>query len=901
MKFTQMLDHIARELEMCSTVFGVSPGYRGTGGVEFFGRRVEVPLGPEAGVHTRFAQSLAAAYVAGARFFPLAPAAETGEYIKGHFILRLLARELGLGDPEGFLLHMTLDAGQAERPETARFLAQMEDARRSPLWDECREAVLARLGQFNNLDRDYVLSIPPVISRSATLRFDAGMEASEVERAAVYLMGERGLHVLAELPAEADLAALAPALTRLRTLGDGLGRAFGVKLPGGMAPADAVALALAVVRACPGVPIAYAGGADAFNVGALGAAGLWPITVRDTLLKPGGYIRFRQMARALSGVAGGAWTVPAEEKLRKLLEDLRSDPRSETREKVTPQGKLPGGVPLLDCFTAPCEAGCPFGQDITGYLRLMAEGRNRDALRVVLDRNPLPRVTGAICQQPCQSYCARRFYDEAVDVRGAKTACAQIAWGDMMARLEPGESVIGQRVAIIGGGPAGMAAAFLLRRRGVPITLFEREDALGGMARRVIPRFRLPDEALEADVKLLDTMEADVRLGTEAPPAPKLLRSGYSHVIVAVGAPLAGLVPLEGRQAESALTFLETRKKDPDAWSGVRDVVVLGGGRTAMDAARSALEIPGVEHVTVAYRRTARYMGAPWEDYQAARRAGADFLPLVRAAAWDGATLTLRETRLGENGEVADGPGTREIKADLVVCAAGRGVDGGALAVHGAAMDASGRPILSRERPETPTRNIFIIGDAKGGPFTVAHAIADAHRAVEAILGPAAPYPHPAGRRGAAMGKKGKLVPRGEAAREGDRCLECATVCEFCVDACPNRANVPILVLTRSRPQILHLDALCTECGTCAALCPYDGAPYREKFTLFDREEDFAASENPGFVMLDFLSRRVRVRLGEAVLEVSLRHADTPLPPHVQELMETVFTDYPYLLGVGRG
>ncbi len=121
------------------------------------------------------------------------------------------------------------------------------------------------------------------------------------------------------------------------------------------------------------------------------------------------------------------------------------------------------------------------------------------------------------------------------------------------------------------------------------------------------------------------------------------------------------------------------------------------------------------------------------------------------------------------------------------------------------------------------------------------------------------------------MGKKGRLCSPGSGEEECQRCLECATVCECCVDACPNRAFVPIAVPTRSQPQILHLDGLCRRCGVCGAFCPYDSEPYREKFTLFETAEDFAETVNSGFVVLDCFSRKVRLRLEGEVGDVSLR------------------------------
>ena len=150
------------------------------------------------------------------------------------------------------------------------------------------------------------------------------------------------------------------------------------------------------------------------------------------------------------------------------------------------------------------------------------------------------------------------------------------------------------------------------------------------------------------------------------------------------------------------------------------------------------------------------------------------------------------------------------------------------------------------------------------------------------------------------MGKKGKVYPPASPQEECERCLECATVCECCVDACPNRANVPITVPTRPTPQILHLDGLCGRCGVCGAYCPYDSDPAADKFTLFETVEDFEESSNQGFVVLDFLARKLRLRLEGEVRDVSLKSPERWAVDPIRELVETVFIDYPHLLDVER-
>lgn len=974
----RLLEHMLRELEMSSTVFSVTPGFRGgQRGVPTPEGRAESALGVAAGPHTRTGQALAAGYVAGARVFEIpAPWTEDGpspklqvelgnsalhvsgagrwdrqtcrdETVKGCFLIRLLSRELGLGDPGGavFLLDV---AGAKETLAGAytSYLDDLADASRLEVWGECVDAALSHLDLANNLDREYVESVSPKISRWVSLSPQPGDTPEELLAAGRALLDSG--HSLA-LKLNGSFLDKEEARAILAAQGDGYemdearfglswpqameaarafrkyagerGLSFGLNLSGTLpvaggrwltgpaATAAGLILAEKAAWELPQTAIAFAGGADAFNVGALTAAGLSPVLAETTLLKPGGFHRLKQMSR--TAVAVDAPAFPDGSQLATLARKGREDARSGAGTAF-PWKKLPGKAPMMDCFTAPCAGGCPFGLDVTGYLRLMSDGRFRDALRVILDRDPLPNITGAICPAPCENHCTRLFYDEAIDIRGSEGYCAQAAWQDLLPRLEPAPPLIGQRVAVIGGGPAGMAAAFLLARRGAPVTVFEKEDKLGGAVRRYIPEFRVSQRDVDRDCQLLRLMGVDVRLGVEAPAADKVRQMGYSHVLVAIGASVPALAALEGQQPVDALTYLARCKEDAEAFPHQGPVVVLGDGDTAMDAARVALRRYGAERVTVVCARDASHMKAQKVNYEAVLREGGEFLFGYRAVAWDGEKATLEEVRRGESvkksaaggaasdDEAAPSEEKRAVQrverpAGLVIAALGAAVDGGILTRHGATLDSRGLPVVS-DTLETSAKKVYVLGDALRGPGNVAQAIADAHRVVDAILGVAPPYPHTAGRRGSAMGKKGKLARRGDVAAECERCLGCSTVCEGCVDVCPNRANLPISVPTRRKPQILHLDALCQGCGVCAGACPFESAPYLEKFTLFETIEDFESSENSGFVVVDFLSRKVRVRLLGRVQDVSLRRVESDLPSEARELMETIFIDYPYLL-----
>ena len=224
---------------------------------------------------------------------------------------------------------------------------------------------------------------------------------------------------------------------------------------------------------------------------------------------------------------------------------------------------------------------------------------------------------------------------------------------------------------------------------------------------------------------------------------------------------------------------------------------------------------------------------------------------------------------------------------DAVIAAVGEKPDPAAFLRYGVALDEKGRA-------PAQSGNVFVAGDALRGPATVVEAIADAAAFAEAVIG-AQPAVVPADAgvgEAAARERKGVLRLPGEG--EGRRCLSCAEVCETCVSVCPNRANLALRVPGMEKPQILHLDYLCNECGNCASFCPYDSVPYKEKFTYFKDEKDMADSENNGFCLLSPEGGRVRLRLEGRVSEHSIEEEGLDL--RVKALILAVLKDYAYII-----
>ena len=436
-----------------------------------------------------------------------------------------------------------------------------------------------------------------------------------------------------------------------------------------------------------------------------------------------------------------------------------------------------------------------------------------------------------------------------------------------------------------------MSAAYFLGRAGIPVTLFEKSSQLGGVVRRVIPAWRISDDAIDKDAALMKAMGVEVRLNTPAPTVAELKAQGYTHIFFAVGAWRAGKLDISGN-IMPVIGWLQDLKAGKSVSLG--HVAVVGGGNTAMDAARAALRA-GAKSSTLVYRRTRKYMPADVEELELALADGVAFLELAAPVEQRDGILACEKMKLGEPDErgrrkpVPTGE-RLEIPCDTVISAIGEQVESELFTANGIEVDAIGLPAF-----QTNLEGVYAGGDARRGPATVVEGIADAQAFADAVIGAVHPYSIPVGARASreeALAKKGVLC---ESARcEGDRCLSCQVVCQICADVCPNRANV-VVELPDGRHQILHVDRMCNECGNCAVFCPYDSAPYRDKWTLFLTRAGFEESPcNQGFLPLG--ENRVLIRLDGRVFEADL-DGSNGLPAEIEVFLWTVLNKYRYLLG----
>ncbi len=791
-----------------------------------FDRPLEMPFGPAAGPHTQLAQNIVAGYVAGARFFELKTVQKIDgedlpvpkpcikaddecynvewsteltvpkaleEYIKAWFLVHVMAVEYGLGSPDGMQFNMSVgyDLAGIQTAKIDSFIENLKDASHTAAFADCKVWLLAHLDRFQKLRREDVEAIPAAICNSVTVSTMHGCPPDEIERIARYLLKEKHLntfvkcnptllgydfvrHCMDDLgyghmvfddshfKADLQYEDAVPMLKRLQEAGRAEGLVFGVKLTNTF-PVDitrhelpgtemymsgkplfflAMNVAKKLSEAFGGtLPISYSGGADAHNIGDIVQTGIWPVTVATTLLKPGGYERFAQLAQCFEEKMGQSFTRVNVDALDALLTKAKGDAHYARLNPKAQQRKNDQALPMMDCFMAPCSQTCPIHQDIPAYMDLVAAGKYDQALQIILEKNPLPFTTGTVCYHTCMNSCTRNFCDDPVEIRRNKLIAAEKGYADVMTALQAAPSN-GKKAAVIGAGPAGLSAAYFLARGGFDVTVFDKNDEPGGLVRTFLceKKGQISPEAIDRDVALIEKMGV--------------------HLVV--GKAIASLDELQGY-----------------------DVILAA---------------------------------------------------------------------CGVKGKIGDTPASA--------------IDG-----------------------------LTIIGDGHYGKTTsVVECIADGQKAAEAILGQLTSVDTliPADVNDV-YSCRGLLEAAPETGCDG-RCLHCDSVCEACVEVCPNRANVAIAVPGHMQAQILHVDYMCNECGNCRTFCPWGGAPYKDKFTLFANEEDLEHSDNQGFVVIDKVSGFCKVCLDGEIRSTTLGTADEAIPEDIRTFMETVCRDYGYLL-----
>lgn len=651
--------------------------------------------------------------------------------------------------------------------------------------------------------------------------------------------------------------------------------------------------------------ISFSAGADAFNVADTLACNLRPITTCTDVLKPGGYTRLAQYLDAITGKMQdvGAEDIDnfilkynyskddvtlagmknLEQYAHRVIDNQRYHKHNHHFDSIKTERKLN----TFDCISAPCLDSCATGQNIPEYLRQTALGNFDKAFETIQETNPLPGITGHVCDHLCQLKCTRNNYDSPVLIREIKRF---ITDREIKKRRSKPSTSQECKVAVIGAGPAGLSCAYFLGKAGVKVELFESKAFPGGMVSDAIPEFRLTEDVINLDMAALKKLGVRFNYGQQIDKDLfKELRRNNDAVFIGVGAQESLTLGIVGEELAGVLDPLhflsEVRQGDrPDLGT---KVAIIGGGNTAMDAARTALRLSGGTcEVCILYRRTKAEMPADIDEIEAALAEGITIHELVAPLSFSGeksvGLVVCQKMKLGE----PDASGRRrpipldgetlDLQVDTIIPAIGQKL----VLDFISAEDFQVNSVTG----ETQIANVYAGGDAVRGASSVINAVGDGQRAAQQILknldislskpmderqetssilelkkkaahreygihpplasselSPEFPMVH-------------RTLTEQEALTEASRCLLCDDYCSVCVGVCPNLANLTYTVVATEypvqeysaaqgnveqveagslkisqEPQVLNIGDFCNECGNCTTFCPTSGDPFKDK------------------------------------------------------------------------
>ncbi|MFH1197003.1 MAG: putative selenate reductase subunit YgfK [bacterium] len=908
------------------------------------------------------------------------------EYIKAYLLIHFIKNRFNLSNStdDGFIFNMSvgydLKGIQSERMDN--FIEALKGNREKEMFARLQNELLELIESGD--DKTYIRkkyldalkNISKHISNSVTLSTMHGCPSNEIESITRYLIKEKGLNTFIKLNPtllgydtvksilqktgfssievkeesfEKDLQ-FRDAINLINSLKIFAGlhnKFFGIKLSNTLGIVNhkkalagdemymsgralfpiTTRLAYEVARELNGeINISFSGGANQLNARQIFECGIMPITFATDLLKPGGYNRLAQSCNSLDDIADTSIEKNIKiEKLKTLAESSLQTEYFKKESRKAKSIKISKSLPQFDCFIAPCKEACPIHQDVSEYIRLIDESKFVEALELIQDKNPLPHITGYICDHQCMFHCTRLDYDEAVKIRDLKLVATSKGFDQYLSMQNifsiPNNGI---RVAVIGAGPSGLSLAYFLSRAGFDVTVFEKNNRSGGIVQNVLPKFRLPQEAIDKDIKLLERYGIRFIFGVTNYFSVKNLRhEGFKYIYIAIGAEISSDLIIAGSNARifNAIEFLRDFHDETGIKPG-RVVAVIGGGNSAMDSARAAKRCNGVEKVFLIYRRTKEFMPADLEEFDAAIKDGVIFKELLSPVEFEGNILKCQNMQLGD----FDSSGRRSFytvensfeyfEINTVIAAIGEHVDYGLLDQNKFELDKKKEIISDPLTNETNIQNVFIGGDALHGPATVVKAIADARKTADAILRKENILPMEVNL--SALPPKKEIIEAAERKKglmsvnfdqSDSQCLSCNFVCNKCVDVCPNRANVEIKIdnsLFKNRNQILHIDQLCNECGNCETFCPYGGAPYTDKITYFQNEITLSESSNNGFCFLsnNGVFDKILIRMNGKTQEMDLSHASSleNVGDSMQQLfimIRNIVDGYKFLISVG--
>lgn len=401
--------------------------------------------------------------------------------------------------------------------------------------------------------------------------------------------------------------------------------------------------------------------------------------------------------------------------------------------------------------TAPCKSACPAHIPVQGYIKLASEGRYTEALELIKKENPFPAVCGRICNKACEDACTRGKIDSPVAIDDIKKFIAEKDLSAETRYVPKMLNTIGrpytEKIAVIGAGPAGLSCAYYLAVKGYPVTVFEKEKALGGMLTMGIPSFRLDKKVVNAEIDVLRELGVEFKTGVEVGKditLPQLREDGYKAFYLAIGASKGASVGCKGDDLPGVFTGIDFLRavnlgEKPEIGSSV---AVIGGGNVAIDVARSAVRL-GAESVTVIYRRGRDEMPAAADEVAEAEEEGVKFMFLAAPAEISGegkaAALKVELMELGE----ADAKGRRKpigtgkfetLEVSAVISAIGQKIDMSGIDAGTALQFAPNGAVLADAATyQTGEADVFAGGDVVTGPKFAIDAIAAGKEAAVSI------------------------------------------------------------------------------------------------------------------------------------------------------------------------
>ncbi len=396
---------------------------------------------------------------------------------------------------------------------------------------------------------------------------------------------------------------------------------------------------------------------------------------------------------------------------------------------------------------SPCKVACPAGIEVKGYNTLIAAHKYKEALELIRLNNPLPAVCAWVCFHPCEEQCARVEIDKPIAINDLKRFVADYSKTSLPSRIE---RTRGEKVAIVGSGPAGLSAGYYLIKMGYNVTIFERLSLPGGMLVAGIPAYRLPREIVEDEINYIKALGVEIKTGITVGKdiaLNELKKQGYRAIFLGIGAHRGLKLGIEGEDEFEgiieAVTFL--RGANLDGWGKLgRRVLVIGGGNSAIDAARSSLRL-GSRKVNIVYRRSRNEMPADPKEIEEAEREGVKIIHLTQPVKGLGDTgkvtgvecLSCRLSspdRSGRRKAIPIKDSEFTVETDCIITAIGQEPDISFFPPgHGFELSEQNLFVIDPETMQTNRPGIFAGGDAVTGPASVIEAIAAGHRAAWAI------------------------------------------------------------------------------------------------------------------------------------------------------------------------